>query len=412
MDAPEPAPAPETFRDPWAPRQQVRSVLQFYYPRIVEDVHGGYAAQLDEREGHVYDSETRHLVATCRATYNFSVGATLEAPGWCRSAAAHGLDFLLSAHRDRERGGFDWLLEGRETVDDTRYGYGHAFALLALAAAAEAGLDRAEAALSATADVIDRHFWEDERGLCRTEISADWSEVSAYRGQNSNMHTCEAMLAAHEATGEARYLDRAERVAETLVRDVAGRNDGLVWEHYTPDWERDEDYNRDQPEHQFRPWGLQPGHQVEWTKLLLLLHEHRPADWLVARARALFDWAVSTGWDDEHGGFFYTVDLEGEPVVADKYGWTIAEGIGAAALLGTEVDESYLGWYDRLWDYARSNLVNPKYGNWYERVARDGEYRESRGTAVEPGYHPLNNALLAARALEAESGSEPESESA
>ena len=64
------------------------------------------------------------------------------------------------------------------------------------------------------------------------------------------------------------------------------------------------------------------------------------------------------GWDDENGGFYYTVEEDGTPVVADKYGWAITEGIGAAARLG-RFDGAYLTWYDRLWEYARENFVNP-----------------------------------------------------
>lgn len=45
--------------------------------------------------------------------------------------------------------------------------------------------------------------------------------------------------------------------------------DGLLWEHYTTNWEHDWSYNRERPTHLYRPWGYQPGHLMEWTKLLL-----------------------------------------------------------------------------------------------------------------------------------------------
>lgn len=126
-----------------------------------------------------------------------------------------------------------------------------------------------------------------------------------------------------------------------------------------------------------------------------MLANHHPADWLLPRARELFDAAVELGWDDEFSGLYYTVEADGTPIVPDKYGWAHAEAIGASALLSRE-DEAYLSWYDRLWEYAESHLINPRYGNWYERLARDHD-REgpNRGTAVEPGYHPLTNCWLA-----------------
>jgi len=88
------------------------------------------------------------------------------------------------------------------------------------------------------------------------------------------MHACEAFLAAYEATDEARYLDRARHIAEAITVDLAAETDGLLWEHYTADWEHDFAYNVDEPRHQFRPPGYQPGHHAEWAKLLALLDRY------------------------------------------------------------------------------------------------------------------------------------------
>jgi len=392
MDAP-------VFRTPDWLRQHSRDVLTFYYPDCIDTRYGGYVAQLDERDGHVYDAHTKHLVATARAVHNFSVGVLLDGPVWCRSAAEHGLTFLEAAHWNEPHEGYDWLLKGRETQDATRHCYGHAFVVLAAARAHQAGINGARGTLERAHTVIDERFWDPAHGLCADEATSEW-ELSTYRGINANMHTCEAMLAAYEATDEDRFLDRAATIATTVTRDLAAEDTGRIWEHYTDEWRADLEYNLEEPAHQFRPWGYQPGHHVEWAKLLCLLHKHDSEDWQVRRATELFDTAVAMGWDEEHGGFYYTTDLDGEPVVAHKYGWAHAEGIGAAALLSVD-DESYLEWYDRLWRYADAHFVNPRHGNWYERLARDHERDgPNRGVAVEPGYHPLNNAWVAQQAFE------------
>jgi mannose/cellobiose epimerase-like protein (N-acyl-D-glucosamine 2-epimerase family) len=380
-------------------RHQFRDVLNFYYPTCIDTRVGGYVAQLDERDGGVYDARTRHLVATARGVHNFALGVLADGPDWCRFAAEHGLGFLSTVHWDPEHRGYDWLLDDRETTDATRYCYGHAFVVLAGARAHQAGIPGGLAELERAYEVMDERFREPDHGLYADEASADWGSLSSYRGANANMHACEALLAAYEATDRGAYLERAYTIADRFTREVAGTDGGLLWEHYTETWEHDFEYNRDDPRHQFRPWGYQPGHHAEWAKLLALLYDHRPRDWLIERARELFDAAVGIGWDGEYGGFYYTVDREGEPVVADKYGWPHAEAIGASALLSRH-DEGYLEWYDRLWSYAREHLINPKYGNWYERLDREGERDDpNRGTEVEPGYHPLTNAWIAMGAL-------------
>ena len=52
----------------------------------------------------------------------------------------------------------------------------------------------------------------------------------------------------------------------------------------------------------FRPWGFQPGHQVEWARFLLTLNKHAPDIWFVPKARYLFDVSMAHAWDEEHGG--------------------------------------------------------------------------------------------------------------
>ena len=86
--------------------------------------------------------------------------------------------------------------------------------------------------------------------------------------------------------------------------------------------------------------------------------------------------------------------------MADKYGWALAEGIGATARLAVH-DGTYLEWYDRLQACATEHVVNPRFGNWYERLRRDwSRDGPNHGTAVEPGYHPIANQHVAMAVFE------------
>lgn len=366
--------------DPRVLRERLFDVLEFYYP---ECTHGdGHIAQLNEVTGEVYDSERRHLVATCRFINNFAIGAIHDGPAWCLEETRNGLSFLESGHRDGDS--YAWLLNDSRVADETRKPYGYAFVLLAHARAAEVGVD---ADVDRVATLFEDRF-EDSNGLFGPVMGPDWEPRESYRGQNPNMHTCEAFLAAYEATGRNRYLERATSVARRVTVDLAD-DEGRVWEHYTADWEPDYEYNRQEPRHQFRPWGYQPGHHAEWAKLLAELARHRERDWLLDRATELFEDAL-VGWDDDHGGFYYTLDDDGEPVVADKYGWPVAEAIGAAAALSEHRgDDPWREWYDRLWGYAEDHLVTSR-GNWYTKLTVDNtRIPTDSGAAVEPGYHPI-----------------------
>jgi mannose/cellobiose epimerase-like protein (N-acyl-D-glucosamine 2-epimerase family) len=213
------------------------------------------------------------------------------------------------------------------------------------------------------------------------------------------MHACEAYIAAYEATDDRSYLARAGRIARRITVDLAAETDGLLWEHYTDEWEHDIGYNADEPRHQFRPPGYQPGHHVEWAKLLALLDRYgagnAPDGGWDARAMALFEAGVDLGWTD--GGFAYTVDTDGEVVVADRYGWALAEGIGAAAALAeraVNADDEGRGdrvrsWHERFLD-AVPDYRGPA-GVWYEkRLAAEagGDPVAPAPPGVEPDYHP------------------------
>ena len=216
----------------------VRHTMDFYRPRCVDATGGFFHFYRDD--GQVYDAATRHLVSSTRFVFNFAMAARRFGRDDDRAALAHGLRFLREAHRDPATGGYRWLLrwhEGRaEVLDDTNHAYGLAFVMLAYAHALMAGVAEARAWMDETWALMEARFWEPHAGLYADEASADWSSVSGYRGQNANMHACEAMLAAFEATGELRYLHRAETLARHITQRQAALAGGLIWEHYRADW--------------------------------------------------------------------------------------------------------------------------------------------------------------------------------
>lgn len=380
-------------------RARLLATLRLQYPDVSSD--RGFRL-LHPSTGDFYTGDRRHLVATCRATANFALGPVIEGPGWCGEAAAHGLQFLQEGHGvDGGGDGYHLVVsEDGEPIDRTRSAYAHAFVLLAYARAAAIGLDGAATGLEDVAALLDDRFVE-ENGLLRSDCDPDWTEREPYRGQNANMHACEAYLAGYEATDDDRHLERARTIAHRLTVEFADETDGLLWEHYTDDWEHDFGYNEDEPTHQFRPPGYLPGHHAEWARFLALLdrHEARPApdDGWYRRATELFDAAVDLGWTGD--GFAYTVAAGGETIVPDRYGWALAEAIGASATLTERADahddpgvaERFRKWHDRLLGIV-DQFRGPA-GLWYEKrtpVDEGDEPVAPDPPGVEPDYHPAS----------------------
>ena len=390
------------YRSPEFLRDHIQRILAFYHPACIDSELGGYFNGFAD-DGTIVDHSTRHLVSTCRFIYNYATAWRLFGDAEYREAAAHGLRFLLEAHR-QPAGDFAWVLDGRAVEDGTRHCYGHAFVLLAAASAAQAGIEGAPALIGEVHELLESHFWEPEAQLYAVEIAADsWDAVLPYRGQNDNMHMCEALIAAFEATGEARYLARARLLARRICVDLAAAADGLIWEHYTADWQHDWTYHRENPDHLFRPYGYLPGHFAEWAKLLLILDRHEldaegapgehvaDTSWHLPRAQQLFDVAVQKSWQPQGGGMIYTFAPDGSLLDRDRYYWVIAETLAASALLARKTGEArYWAWYDRLWQYADQQLIDHQHGGWFRVLdAQNQKQSDYKSPPAKTDYHPL-----------------------
>jgi mannose/cellobiose epimerase-like protein (N-acyl-D-glucosamine 2-epimerase family) len=369
-------------------QQHIRDTLQFYFPRCIDPRGGFYHFYRDD--GSVYDADTRHLVSSTRFVFVFAKAYRQFGDSAYLDATRHGVAYLRDVHR-QANGGYAWLLKNGAAVDATQHAYGAAFVLLAYAHAVMADVDEARPWLGETWDLLERHYWLPDDGLYLDERSADWSQASPYRGQNANMHLCEAMLAAYEATLEKRYLDRAELLASNITQRQAQRCGGLIWEHYREDWSPDWDYNRDDPANLFRPWGFQPGHLTEWAKLLLILERHRPLPWLLPRARELFDAALTRAWDNDNGGICYGFAPDDTICDADKYHWVQAESFAAAAMLAQRSgDERYWDWYQRIWSYAWRHFVDHQYGAWFRILdPQNRKLTDEKSPAGKADYHNM-----------------------
>jgi mannose/cellobiose epimerase-like protein (N-acyl-D-glucosamine 2-epimerase family) len=220
-------------------------------------------------------------------------------------------------------------------------------------------------------EIIHTHFWDAKVGATTEEYQSDWTPFTTYRGQNSNMHLTEALMAAFEATGEADYLRKAESIAALIIDRHARSLGWRVAEHFTANWEIDRAYRGDP---MFRPAGTTPGHALEWSRLLVQLWElgARKHAWMLEAAKGLFLTTVEIGWDKTVGGFYYTLDFDDKPDQADRFWWPLAEGAAAAAVLGSvDQDPRFELWYRRIWSFIATYIIDRKHGGWTHELNAD-----------------------------------------
>lgn len=340
---------------------------------------GGFG-WLDD-DGNLLRDRPVELWITCRMLHVLAL-AEILGDASCRPLVEAGLDALRGRLSDEEYGG--WYASvttdadgSSRAADDTKPAYAHAFVVLATASAVAAGHEDARPILDDALAVFDRYFWSDADGLAVDLYDRTFEHAEAYRGVNANMHTVEALLAAHDVTGDEVHLQRALTITSRVVHEFAKNNGYRLPEHYDEDWNALPDYNRDQPRDRFRPYGVTIGHLMEWARLALHVRTAlartgaTPPDWLLDDARALFDRGVADGWQeadaatDRSEGFVYTTDFDAKPIVAERLHWVVTEALATAWTLALVTgDPAYRAWFDRWTEHAREYFVDETHGSW------------------------------------------------
>jgi sulfoquinovose isomerase len=354
---------------------QASDLFAFFEKNSI-DPRGGFFVLGDEgkpiqRYAANGEAPAREIHNTTRTVHCFAIAHLMGRPG-ADAFIDHGMAFLWNGHRDAKNGGYFWGVGEDGPSDPKKQAYGHAFVLLAASSAKVAGHPHADRLLADVSDVLRTRFWEKQHGAVAEEFSADWQPLSNYRGQNSNMHLTEALMAAFEATGDRSYLEMAESVATLVIQKRAAEHGWRVAEHFDANWDLDRDYANGDV---FRPFGTTPGHSLEWTRLLLQLWElgGRRLGWLPDAAKAIFARAAADGWNAERGGFHYTLDWDAKPRLRNRLWWPVAEGIGAAAFLNAiDGAHEYEDWYRRMWNFAASHLIDSEKGGWWPEAIDPG----------------------------------------
>lgn len=391
---------PRTNAGPWQHRPFHRQYLMTQASRLFDffeaasiNPKGGFFELDDKGQPIRPDNAVRQIHVTTRMIHCAVIGSLIGRPG-AGEIVDHGMRYLWEKHRDQKHGGYVWSLDDEGHVDGAKQAYGHAFVLLAASSAKLVGHPLADRVIEDITEVLTARFWDEKAGAVREEFANDWGQISTYRGQNSNMHLTEALMAAYEATGRQDYLRKATRIADRIIHRNAMQLDYRVAEHFHEDWTLDKDYLGSE---MFRPSGTTPGHALEWSRLLfqLFVLGRKEHSWMTEGARGLFRQAIELGWDKTHGGFFYTLDWNNQPIMREKLWWPVAEAIGAAAFIGAYDHEDYYQfWYRRFWDFAENHLIDHERGGWHSELAEDLTPGARLFVGKPDLYHALQACLI------------------
>jgi N-acylglucosamine 2-epimerase len=123
---------------------------------------------------------------------------------------------------------------------------------------------------------------------------------------------------------------------------------------------------------------LNPGHAIECAWFILHEAKVRNRDpRMLQLGLGILDCMWERGWDPEHGGLLYFVDLHGKPIqeywAEMKFWWPHNEA-EIATLLAFQLtgDPKYAAWHGMVHEWSHRVFADPVHGEWFGYAHRDG----------------------------------------
>lgn len=383
-----------------------RTVFDFYHPGCLDAVNGGYLE--DWKDGRFQLRGEKFLTLQARQLWFFSTLATENIErAKCLEAAWLGYLLLERNFRDARQGGYISKITDGGTPKDTRkHAYHNSFALYGLVAYYEATKEKS--ALRRAQELfrtLDDRAHDARNGGYGEFFYADWKPVtnpneSPYVGAigtktyNTHLHLLESLTALYRVAPEPRLRERlAElvRINTAVVQHAAYRCNVDGWH---PDWRI-----IDEP----RNLRASYGHDVEclWLTLDATRRLGYPDALYRSWAQSLADYSLQYGFDNEHGGFFYTGVLGAPADDTRKEWWVQAEAlVGMLEMYQLTGQPRYYEAFAKTLDFIERRQVASGGGWWATRNA-DGSAgaSDTRSSMWQGAYHNGRALLFSAKLL-------------
>ena len=352
-------------------------VIPFWLRHSLDREYGGTFTCLT-REGAIYDSR-KYIWLQGRAVWMFSkLYNELEQRAEFLDAARLILDFLRRHSRDEQgRYYFSLTREGRPSFYQ-RKPYSAVFAMLGMLEFSKATSD-----LGLRQEAIDL-FWQIRK----------WIQDPTLLGRPPQATTLADVMVTASMASEIAKVDPDPRYREVLRECLTASK--VFYDHgrrifleYQP---------ADTPEGRL----FCPGDSIEASWFLL---HAGPDEEMRTLLLDSIEGALEFGWDQEYGGLYYFMDVDGLPPLPlesnMKLWWPHTEAIYATILAHSLTrDPKWLKWLERIDDYAFAHFSDPKHGEWFGYCDRRGELTNTaKGNNYKGCFHVPRMLLASYRLL-------------
>lgn len=146
---------------------------------------------------------------------------------------------------------------------------------------------------------------------------------------------------------------------------------------------------------------VNPGHDIESSWFLQEEANYENNKELSETAMNIFANAINAGWDEKYGGLLYFIDCLNRPPEAYEHDmklwWPHNEILIASMMFYRDTgNEAYLDWFYKTVDYCQKHFADPKYGEWFGYLRRDGLPTEPpcKGSTFKGPFHVPRSLMM------------------
>lgn len=349
---------------PFYKQELLDNVLPFWLAHSQDVENGGYFTCLD-REGKVYDTD-KFMWLQGREVWCFSYMYNRVAPNpeWLKMAL-HGADFMEKYGRDRDGNWYFSLTAGGQPLVQPYNIFSDCFATMAFAA-----LDKAcpndrykRLALDTFQNILRRrHNW---KGV----YNKAYPGTRPLKNFSLPMILCNLALELEHLLGKEEVDRFIPEVLHEVMEVFYQPDKGLILENVFEDGSFCDS---------FEGRLLNPGHAIEAMWFIMDLGKRTSDEGLIKKATDIMLRTLEHGWDKEHGGIFYFLDVKGAPPQQlewdQKLWWVHVEALVALAKgYALTRDERCRKWFEKVHQYTWTHFKDPDFGEWYGYLNRRGE---------------------------------------
>lgn len=360
-------------------RQLLEDTLPFWFPRAIDEEHGGYLLMRD-RDGSLLDDDKAVWIQGRVVWLLSTLYHTLEPRADWLQWAKSGVDFLERHGFDENQRMYFHLTRDGRPIRQRRYFFSETFATIGFAAYAKASGDERIAARAR--DLFGKCIAYAEKPEL---LPAKYTATRPVKSLAVPMIMINTAQQVRDTIGDHRCDAYIDRWISEIERDFVKHDLRCVMEQVALDGSIIDHFDGRL---------ITPGHAIEASWFILNEAKHRGNDErLIRLGCAMLDYMWDRGWDTEHGGIFYFRDVFNKPVQEYyhhmKFWWPHNEFIIATlfAFLLTGQTQ-YADMHRAVHAYAYKHFHDRVYGEWYGYLNRDGTVAQpAKGNLFKGPFH-------------------------